>query len=100
MNSLIGIFYFLKIPSYEIFSISHFLLTKINLCSLYYGDFQKTFELIEITKSLIEKYNKKLNDWLKHIHMKLDIVLMKWFLTCFTDYIGVDEVKKNFEIFF
>lgn len=95
-----GIFYFYGLPSHEVYSISLHLLKIVNLGSLYEDDFQKTFKMVKITQKLIEKYHPDLANLIKKLNIKLDIVIMKWFLTGFSDFLSLQEVRQNLKIKF
>lgn len=100
MNSIVGILFNFDIEPKKIFKISLFLLKKIKLSKLYQENFQKTYELVAKAKEIIKKNMPALNLKFEEFGIKLDVVILRWILTAFTDFLSPAEVRISKIIFF
>ena len=91
MNSIVGILFMIGLDSYQVYSVSRYLFNDLNMCSFYENRFAKTYKYVEAAKKLIEIYIPKLHEIMEKLQIKVEMVAIKWFLTCFSDFLSKKE---------
>ena len=92
MNSIIGIFFILGLRPSQVFFLSVYYLEDLKVSSMYTNEFQMTYKMVGLVKELLKTSEPQIDQKLESLGVKIDIVVMKWLLTGFTDYLSIFEV--------
>ena len=82
------------LDSYQVYSLARYLFNDLNLCSFYSNNFAKTYKYVEAASKLIEIYIPNLHQLMEKLQIRVESITVKWFLTCFSDFLSKKEFMQ------
>ena len=94
INSIVGMFILCGLNEFQTYTYSKYFLLQLNLKQLYENGFEETKRLAELTENLVRVHLPSLHKRFVKTNVNMSVVIFKWFLTCFTEYLSTSEVSS------